>query len=79
MVWAREFLSCNLRFKMIAYEELDRALARWKARRSGGSETAESVAAGRTPDPVLVAAVASFQDRESTGEIDLVDEILDEA
>ena len=85
MVWAGAGPSCNLHSKMIPYEDLDRALARWKARRSGVAETVETMEAveavveERTPPrPVVVAAVASFHARDSTGELDLVDAILDE-
>jgi hypothetical protein len=84
LVWAGVEPSCNLQSKMIPYEDLDRALARWKARRSGGAETVETMEAveavldERTPGPI-VAAVATFQARDSTGELDLVDAILDEA
>ncbi|MES1171924.1 MAG: hypothetical protein ABUL77_01695 [Bacteroidota bacterium] len=49
---------------MIAYEELQKALARWKNRRSGGAES---------PAPALEAASPYYQNRDSTGEIDLAD------
>jgi hypothetical protein len=54
---------------MIAYEELERALGRWKARR-GHQEVTENNTVGGLPEP-----------RERTGEIDMGDvvETYDEA
>ena len=65
---------------MIAYEDLDKALARWKARRSGagaGSDGSATTGGANTPG-MVVETVASFEVRESTGELDLADAVLDE-
>ena len=56
---------------MIPYEELEKALARWKARRAG-AEAQESA----VPDGVPIAMSASsivYEQRDSTGEVDLND------
>jgi hypothetical protein len=65
---------------MIPYEELDKALTRWKARtQNAGSDAArefEAAGAGATPAPEVMPAAA-----DRTGEIDLeaVVETYDEA
>jgi len=63
---------------MISYEELDRALARWKARKSGGAVDAPAVAtdSGATPLPIRAEELGSIPTDvsplpgERTGEID---------
>jgi hypothetical protein len=62
---------------MIAYEELERALARWKARRSGAVEMEQSRDADLTP-PGKMAGASSYPARDHSGELDLVDAELDE-
>jgi hypothetical protein len=64
---------------MIAYEELDRALARWKARRAGTVDGTDVPSEGDAADPQEVADEAiSYQAPDSTGELDLAD-VVDEA
>lgn len=72
---------------MIAYEELEKALARWKARRASGveapvGESGAVVAAAETsgdvseegpPTGPAVVAAETYQRPDSTGEIDLAD------
>jgi hypothetical protein len=71
---------------MIPYEDLDRALARWKARSQNAAVDAarefEAVgAAGATPRPITasasgrVAGLPAPADR--TGEIDLADSVVE--
>lgn len=59
---------------MIPYEELEKALARWKARRAGADSqdvgTGDGVPSAMSPTAVV------YQRRE-TGEVDLVD-VVDE-
>lgn len=74
---------------MIPYDELQRALARWKARHSGAPEAEEQQAvpeeqvqgdADLTPGPKIAAAVVavvSYETPDATGEIDLVDAEVD--
>jgi hypothetical protein len=70
---------------MIAYEELERALARWKARRSGAVVDAEpSPDADMSRDPDLTppgrmaGSPPPHPPRTATAEVDLVDADLDE-
>jgi hypothetical protein len=70
---------------MIAYEELERALARWKARRSGAVVEAEApldADVSRDPDLTppgrLAGAPPPHRPRAATAEVDLVDADLDE-
>jgi hypothetical protein len=72
---------------MISYEELDRALARWKARSQGGTaveavpepepSTGLDVVAEETPMPVGPGDLGSFPSMHNgaprTGEIDLAE------
>ena len=79
---------------MIAYEELEKALARWKTRRSNapegqpaaeGQEAAEAQEAGAdiqtAPVPVEVpkAVHPGYQNPDSTGELELSDAEVTEA
>lgn len=78
---------------MIPYEELERVLTRWKARRSGAvlgdasdgaavveAESAQVLAedADKTPPPGTLNATP-FESRDSTGELELSDAEVDEA
>jgi hypothetical protein len=66
---------------MIPYEELDRALARWKAKSQGGVPEAPPAAAAAAPvsegTPVVVDEMGSIPQPasgpERTGEIDLAE------
>ncbi len=62
---------------MIAYEELQRALARWKTRRSGAGEGADGVP--QSVAPAEIVADPAYQAPDSTGELDLADAEVDEA
>lgn len=64
---------------MIPYEDLERALARWKTRRAGTVEAAPVPREDdeRTPSGIL--AGAAYLDKDSTGELDLSDAEVDEA
>jgi hypothetical protein len=71
---------------MIPYEELDRALARWKARSQNVDPDAarafeERGAAGATPAPVTMEASAEIDGLpappDRTGEIDLGDAVVE--
>ena len=70
---------------MISYEELDRALARWKARAKGGVPEAPSAGFddGATPLPIRAEELGSIPTAipgEGTGEIDANElETYDEA
>lgn len=74
---------------MIPYEELERALARWKARRTGTVELPETPAVDTTGELTPAAGVvvsgavevasSMVEARESTGEFDLSDAEADEA
>lgn len=73
---------------MISYEELDRALARWKARAKGGAVEAPNAALDdqATPLPIRAEELGSIPNAvspvpgESTGEISADDlESYDEA
>jgi hypothetical protein len=62
---------------MIAYEELEKALAKWKARRTNGAEavpeqTPQEESEGEPTGPAVVAA-EGYQKPDNTGEIDLAD------
>ena len=59
---------------MIPYEELEKALARWKARRAGAD--AQDVGTGDGVPAAMSASAVVYQRRE-TGEVDLVD-VVDE-
>ncbi len=64
---------------MIPYEELERALTRWKARRAG-AEGQGGPGDGPSGDGIPVSMTAApvvYQRRETTGEVDLVD-VVDE-
>jgi hypothetical protein len=64
---------------MISYEELDRALARWKARKAGGAVEAPqaSIDSNATPLPIRAEELGSIPNAvspipgERTGEIDV--------
>ncbi|HVZ86183.1 MAG TPA: hypothetical protein VHG72_04400 [Polyangia bacterium] len=56
---------------MIPYEELDRALARWKSRSQAGASLVESSAA---PEPILEAAADETPPPISADDLDLVAE-----
>jgi hypothetical protein len=74
---------------MIPYEELDRALARWKARSQNVDPDAarafeERGSAGATPGPVLMEAEEASAEIDGlpappdrTGEIDLGDSVVE--
>jgi hypothetical protein len=76
---------------MIAYEELERALIRWKARRSGALETIEEaaeLAPEETPEEVMEGNAtpaaptrlgAAQQPRQGTRELDFSDAEVDES
>lgn len=70
---------------MIPYEELERALARWKARRAGTVEVSETPPdADRTPAAPLSSQSAGYTSAEydvkdSTSELELSDAEVDEA
>jgi hypothetical protein len=72
---------------MISYEELDRALARWKGRAKGGvPEAANMTDSQATPLPIRAEELGSIPNAvsplpgESTGEIDANElETYDEA
>ena len=62
---------------MISYEELDRALARWKARKGGAVDVPQSASDGAaTPLPIPAEELGSIPNEvspipgERTGEID---------
>jgi hypothetical protein len=61
---------------MIAYEELERALARWKSRRSSGPGEPPSDSA--RPHPIE-GDTRTPMPPEHTGEIDLVDAVVEDA
>ncbi len=68
---------------MIPYEELERALGRWKTRKSGAVESPPPPEGDATPAaPVVLVEVsaseASVEVRDSTGELDLTDAEVDE-
>ena len=64
---------------MIPYEELERALARWKARRAGTVEVLEPPPEGdRTPPAPLIAQSAGYTSaqydvKDTTSELELSD------
>jgi hypothetical protein len=60
---------------MIAYEELERALTRWKGRRAGGADASRE----HDADAAIVESMSAYQAPDSTGEIDLGDAVVDEA
>ena len=76
---------------MIAYEELEKALARWKTRRANGAdavvEATPEAAAEAAPEeaqegPVTAPAVVAaegYQNPDNTGELDLADAEVSEA
>jgi len=65
---------------MIAYEELEKALLRWKARH-GGAPAAEGPAAAATADVPsgLPDEPPSAPAGDGTGELELTDALVDEA
>ena len=70
---------------MIAYEELEKALARWKIRRANGAEAGgepprEAAAATGEEDaePAVIAA-EGYENPDRTGELDLADAEVTEA
>jgi hypothetical protein len=67
---------------MIAYEELERALARWKARRSGAVEAESSGEGDVTPPGTFPLGAGpgarAPQARDQTRELDLVDAEVDD-
>ena len=76
---------------MIPYEELDRALARWKARTHGGAspETAAPVIDDESQAPVLEAEAGVYESQpasgpsglprpsDQSGEINLEEEVIE--
>lgn len=65
---------------MIPYEELERALARWKAKRSGTVESTEATTpqGDETPSGVVVVGdSSSYESRDATGEVELTDAEVD--
>jgi hypothetical protein len=63
---------------MIAYEELEKALARWKSRRANGAEAVVAEVPTEVPPedqptgPAVVAA-EGYHNPDNTGELDLAD------
>jgi hypothetical protein len=70
---------------MIPYEDLERALTRWKARKAGAVESPAPPPEGdETPAaPVVLAEMSvsevSVEVRDHTGELDLTDAEVDES
>jgi hypothetical protein len=66
---------------MIPYEDLERALARWKNRKAGAVESPPPPPEGdETPAaPVVAVAGVVIEARDRTAELDLSDAELDEA
>ena len=62
---------------MIAYEELQRALARWKSRHAGAGDGSDAIPEGYAAAGVT--GEVSEPPRDSTSEIDLADAEVDEA
>lgn len=61
---------------MIAYEELEKALARWKTRRSNAAEGPETSA---VPAEISGPATPAYPHPDSTGELELTDAEVSDA
>jgi hypothetical protein len=63
---------------MIAYEELEKALARWKTRRSNAPE-GEVQESSAVPAEISGPATPAYPNPDSTGELELSDAEVSEA